>query len=141
MLLGTGALIGTGNGKMTVGSDIFIGPYCVIGGGGDLSIGSDVMIASHSRIMSSEHIIDDSAQSIWAVTTRGVRIGSGVWLGAGVTVLDGSDLADGTVVGAGAVIRAKTDANSIYVGIPARKLRERRLTPHEPMPEGPRPQD
>jgi acetyltransferase-like isoleucine patch superfamily enzyme len=129
-LIGTGTIIGAGNGRTVIGSDIFIGPYCVLSGGGDITLGNESMIASHARVYSSEHTIDGGgmAMSRLPVISKGVTIGWDVWIGSGATVLDGASIAEGCVIGAGAVLKGKTDERSIYVGVPARKVRARKQT-------------
>jgi maltose O-acetyltransferase len=53
-----------------------------------------------------------------------VVIGAGSWLGARVVVLPGVHVAPGCVVGAGAVVTRNTEPNGVYVGVPARRVRD-----------------
>jgi len=53
----------------------------------------------------------------------GVRIAPFCWLGIGSTVIDSITLADNTQLGAGAVVTQSTQANSLYVGVPAKRIR------------------
>jgi maltose O-acetyltransferase len=53
-----------------------------------------------------------------------VVIGAGSWLGARVVVLPGVHVAPGCVVGAGAVVTRDTEPNGVYVGVPARRVRD-----------------
>jgi acetyltransferase-like isoleucine patch superfamily enzyme len=53
-----------------------------------------------------------------------VRIGNGCWIGAGVTILPGVTIGEGCVIGAGSVVTRSTEANGLYVGMPARRVRE-----------------
>ena len=55
---------------------------------------------------------------------RPIVIGDGCWIGANVTILPGVTIGRGTVVGAGSVVVKDLDANSVYVGNPARKIRQ-----------------
>jgi maltose O-acetyltransferase len=53
-----------------------------------------------------------------------VVIGAGSWLGARVVVLPGVHVAPGCIVGAGAVVTRDTEPNGLYVGVPARRVRD-----------------
>ncbi|MBX7275810.1 hypothetical protein K2E95_08630 [Pseudomonas sp. ERGC3:01] len=60
------------------------------------------------------------------MNNEGIQIGNNCWIGAKVTVLDGVVLEDGCVVAAGAVLKAgRYAANSIYAGVPAKRIKER----------------
>lgn len=47
-----------------------------------------------------------------------------VWIGEGVTILPGVTVGKCVVIGAGAVVTSDLEANSIYAGIPAKKIRD-----------------
>ena len=50
-------------------------------------------------------------------------VGALSWLGIGSTVIEGITLAKNTQVGAGAVVTQSTIANSLYLGVPAKRIR------------------
>jgi len=51
-------------------------------------------------------------------------IGNHVWLGADVKVLKGAIINDGAIIGTGSLVSGTVDANCIYAGIPAKKVKE-----------------
>ena len=53
----------------------------------------------------------------------GVHIAQLSWIGIGSTIVECITLADNTQVGAGAVITQSTQANSLYLGVPAKRVR------------------
>jgi sugar O-acyltransferase (sialic acid O-acetyltransferase NeuD family) len=53
----------------------------------------------------------------------GVHIAQLSWIGIGSTIVECITLADNTQVGAGAVVTQSTQANSLYVGVPAKRVR------------------
>lgn len=53
----------------------------------------------------------------------GVNIGKFSWVGIGSTVIEGITLAENTQAGAGAVITESTKDNSLYLGVPAKRIR------------------
>ncbi len=57
-----------------------------------------------------------------------VRIERNVWLGTKVTVSRGVRIGEGAVVGANAVVTRDLPAYSVAVGVPARVIKDRRVT-------------
>jgi len=55
-----------------------------------------------------------------------VVIGSDVWVGAHAIILPGVKIGDGAVVAAGAVVTKDIPPNTIFGGIPAKKIGERK---------------
>ncbi len=122
-----GVVIHPYGGAITLGRDVFLGPYVVIYGHGGVEIGDDSLIAMHCRILSSNHEIPPIGVAIRSRPDRlaPTRIGSDVWLGAGVTVLAGVTIGDGCVVAAGAVVTRDLPAGTVAQGVPARPVRTR----------------
>ena len=52
-----------------------------------------------------------------------ISIGNRVWCGVNVTILAGVTIGDDVVIGAGAVVTEDIPANSIAVGVPAKRVR------------------
>lgn len=52
-----------------------------------------------------------------------IVIGNNVFIGRRVIILPGSRIGDNCVIGAGALVKGELEANNVYAGIPARKLR------------------
>lgn len=89
-----------------------------------LTIGNNVLMTGPVTIMThdySTHIVNVMNNSLLA-TIRPVTIGNNVFLGWGCTILSGSTIGDNTVIGAGAVVSGRLEANSVYVGNPAKRI-------------------
>jgi len=119
--LGDGVLLDTWGGDITVGRQVFIGPYVVIYGHGGVVIGDQTLISMHCRILSSNHAVPAFGTDIRSQpnTVLPTKIGRDVWLGAGATVLGGVTIGDGCVVGAGAVVTKTLPPGAIAMGVPA----------------------
>lgn len=116
--------------NLTIGSNVSIQPMCYLecGNKGDgIIIGSDVSIGHGATLMATSHNFSDLAIPIrdQGVVCEGVTISDNVWIGAKAVVLSGVHVSKGCILGAGTVVTKDTDANGIYVGVPARRKRER----------------
>jgi maltose O-acetyltransferase len=90
-----------------------------------LEIGRNVRIGPHVSVITASHEIGPASQRApMEVTGAPVRIGDGCWIGAGVTILPGVTIADGCVVGAQSLVAKSTEPNGLYVGTPARRVRD-----------------
>jgi acetyltransferase-like isoleucine patch superfamily enzyme len=125
--LGVGVELNPWGGRISIGRDVFVGPYVVIYGHGGVTIGDHSLISMHCCIVSSNHTISERGSIIRHEPDilLPTRIGSDAWLGAGVKVLGGVTIGDGCVVGAGAVVTKDLPPYSIAVGIPAKVVKQR----------------
>lgn len=94
---------------------------------GGISIGDHVLIGSNVTISSGRHPIDGASPPVFARPAEPlpIAIEDDVWIGAGAVIMPGVTLRKGTVVGANSVVTADTEAYSVVVGAPARKIRSR----------------
>ena len=58
------------------------------------------------------------------MTPKKIIIEDDIWIAAGVRVLGGSHIRRRCVIGAGAVVNKDTEVNSLYVGVPIKKVKE-----------------
>lgn len=114
-------------GNIVIGDNSTINPCAIIYGQGDTIIGNGVRIAAHTVVVPSNHIYSDPNKYIYTqgLSKKGIKIEDDVWLGAGVKILDGVTIAKGCVIGANAVVTKDTEPLGIYVGIPAKKIKNR----------------
>lgn len=128
-----GVVLHAYGGAIHAGRDVFIGPHSVVYGHGGVEIGDACLIASHCRILSSNHTLAPFGTDIRTLPDllQPTRLGRDVWLGAGVTVLGGVTIGDGCVIGAGSVVTRDLPAGAICWGSPAevRRFRDGAPTP------------
>ncbi|MGJ8591430.1 MAG: acyltransferase [Aquaticitalea sp.] len=124
ILICTGVISNKGTG-ITIGDNSGINASCYFGGQGGITIGSDVIIGPNVKIFSENHNFENPDIIIknQGVTRKGVQIGNDCWIGAGATILDGVILQSKTVVAAGSVVTKSFEGNSIIGGIPARVIK------------------
>jgi maltose O-acetyltransferase len=89
-----------------------------------LEIGKNVRIGPYVRVITAAHEIGPPHQRCsFDVVGQTVRIRDGSWIGAGVTILPGVTIAEGCVIGANALVSHSTTPNGLYIGAPARRVR------------------
>ena len=123
-----GSILQTYGGRIEIGDNVSINPYTLISGYGGVSIGSQTRIASHVSIIASNHIFCDPQTPIMhqGCDGKGISIGNDVWVGTGARILDGIRINDGAVIGAGAVVTKDVPPRTVVVGVPSRKVSERK---------------
>jgi acetyltransferase-like isoleucine patch superfamily enzyme len=124
---GAGVILSVGKeASLTIGDDVVIMHYTMIGAEHSISIGDRAQVAEHCSIRDHDHDVSQSSMHGAAVVCSAVSIGEDAWIGRGVAVLKGSQVGAGAVIGANAVARGEIPQDAIAVGIPARVIRMRR---------------
>ena len=123
------AMIMCNGGDIIIGSDSTVNPFTIIYGQGGCTIGNGVRIAAHCTFIPSNHQYIDASKPIFkqGLINKGIVIEDDVWIGTGVRVLDGVRIAKGCVIGAGSVVTKSTEQYGVYVGVPAKKINERKF--------------
>lgn len=115
--------------NLTIGSNVSIHPMCYLecGKNGEIYIGDDVSIAHGATIMATSHKFSDNSISIkdQGVDEGTVYICRNVWVGAKVSILINTKVAEGCIIGANSVVTKDTQSGGVYVGAPARRIKDR----------------
>jgi acetyltransferase-like isoleucine patch superfamily enzyme len=122
----------------SIGNDSFVGPFVEIQK--NVTIGKHTKIQSHSFICELVSIGDEcfighgvifindlfsggspanGNKDLW----KNTNIGNGVSIGSNSTILP-VDICDNVVIGAGSVVTKNIEKSGVYVGNPAKKLKE-----------------
>lgn len=119
-----GAILQTYGGRISIGRNCTVNPFCLLQGNGGIKIGDNTLIASHVSIYSANHNFRDSTRIIRAQgeTRRGIEVGQDVWIGGHTVILDGVTIGDGSVIAAGSVVNRHVPAGAIVAGVPARVI-------------------
>lgn len=93
--------------------------------GKDCLIGEMVSVRDHDHsFSSSDALIIDQGRK-----TAPIRIGDNVWIGAKATITTGVCIGSNAVIGAHAVVTTDIPPSCVAMGIPARVIRHREVTP------------
>jgi maltose O-acetyltransferase len=109
---------------VSIGKDCYISYQCVFDASAAIVIHDRVYIAHCVNIVTATHTIGDQLKRASTQLREPVSIGAGCWLGSGVIVLPGITIGEGCVIAAGAVVAADCAPDGLYVGVPARRLRD-----------------
>lgn len=120
--------------NLEVGDDVVVHRHVLLDDRGGIRIGSGSSVSDFVNVYSHSHDVVDACE----VSTPVTIIGRGVRLAYHATVLAGVNIADDTLVGAHATVTKDTEAHGVYVGSPARKVREKpdrkkRTAPADPL--------
>ena len=121
------------SGKIKIGRNVHITPQCLIAGGEKgiiledfTTIAYSVQIFTQSDDYSGKSMTNSTIQKKYKnELKKEVLIGKHSIIGAGTIIMPGVTLAEGTSVGAMSLVLSDTLPWSIYVGIPAKKIKNR----------------
>jgi putative colanic acid biosynthesis acetyltransferase WcaF len=108
--------------------NLAIGDYSWIGEGvwldslAKVTIGSNCCLSQGVMIETGNH---DWSKPTFDLIVREVVVEDGAWAAVKSLLLPGSRLASHAVLGAGSVLSGDTEPYSVYVGVPAKKVKER----------------
>ncbi len=112
---------------LAAGDNVSFHRGCYIDARGGVTIGDNVSVAHDVSLISFEHRFDGGPEvpiKYQPLDFQPITIAADVWIGAGVRVLAGTDIGCRSVVGAGAVVRGTLPGGGVWVGVPARRVRE-----------------
>ncbi len=122
------------SGKIKIGRNVHITPQCLVAGGEEgivfedfTTIAYQVQIFTQSDDYSGKTMTNSTVPSKYKNEyKKRVIIGKHSIVGAGSIIMPGVTLAEGTSVGAMSLILTGTESWSIYIGNPAKKLKNRK---------------
>ena len=111
--------------NVKIGFAVFLNVGFFYDGSDRLEIGDNVRMGQFVRIITSTHKVGPPEQRcLFEAVTGPVVIESGCWIGANSVVLPGVTIRRGCVIGANSLVSKSTEPNGLYVGSPARRLRD-----------------
>jgi acetyltransferase-like isoleucine patch superfamily enzyme len=123
--------VGSENGLIEIGAYSHFAPGCAMYGAHKLVVGEYCAIAANSVLATLGHNARTTGFLAKSSTGAPITLERDVWIGANATVLPGVHIAHGCVIGAGAVLTANTKPYGVYLGVPARRQRDRQAITEE----------
>lgn len=110
--------------KLEVGEHAWIGEGVWIDNLDLVTIGAHACISQGALILSGNH---DYTKSTFDLMVKPIDIGDGAWIGAKSVVTQGVTVGDHAVLAVGSVASGDLEANGIYRGNPAEKVKDRKI--------------
>jgi acetyltransferase-like isoleucine patch superfamily enzyme len=135
---GTYVSLGDESSFIEIGHNTHFAPNCVLYGWGGLKIGPFCNIAAHCVFATVGHdpVVRDKPMALASACKGPITLVEDVWLGANVTVTSDVTIARGCIIGANAVVTKDTEEYGLYVGVPAKRLRDRKRPTPSPSGRG-----
>ena len=114
------------NSSLIIGKNNFFNRNTIIECLDSIVIGDNNLFGPNIIIVDHNHKFSDKDCLICkqGYTTSPVKIGSNIWIGGNVTICEGVTIADNVVVGANSVVVRSLLESGIYVGNPAKKIKD-----------------
>ena len=114
--------------NLILGESSHIGYNCLFffGGGRDatITIGKNCWLAPRVSICTVSHRIGDSNKRAAKSIHESVVVEEGCWIGVNASILPGVTIAKGCIIGANALVNKSTSPNGLYVGVPAKRIKD-----------------
>lgn len=85
-------------------------------------IGNNVSISHYAKLITGGH---DWNSPTFAGVFKPIHIQDYVWIGVSSIIMQGVDIAEGCVIATGAVVTKDTTPYGLYIGCPAKKVKDR----------------
>lgn len=92
--------------------------------GDNIIIQENCEISFNVTFINSSHNIGGNLYRAGNGTHQPILICNGCWIGANVTIMPGVTIGEGCVIGAGALVIKDCKPNGLYVGVPAKRIKD-----------------
>ncbi|WP_064065503.1 acyltransferase [Rhodococcus gordoniae] len=113
-----------GLGRLSLGAGSFVNHGCYFDTVADITVGQRVFLGDHVRVLTSSHRMGTADQRASTLTGEPVTLGDGAWIGSGAVIMPGVSIGAGAVIGANSLVTEDCAPNAVYVGSPARWVRD-----------------
>ena len=118
---------------LQMGAFSFVNINCFLDGCASITIGDYVQFGPNVKLLTGTHTINPGVLRRKGTSEDlhlPIEIKQGSWIGMGAMILPGVTIEEGCVIGAGAVVTRSTEPNGLYVGCPARRIRDLPTEPY-----------
>lgn len=109
-------------GRFTLKTGSVINQYCHLDNRGIIEIGEYVSIAPRVQLVSADH---DLYSKECVGRSAPIIIGDYCFIGYGATILSPCNMEKGSALGAASLLKGNTEAYHLYIGLPAKKGKQR----------------
>jgi acetyltransferase-like isoleucine patch superfamily enzyme len=114
--------------QIELGKSVLINSNTYLYGKGGIQIGDQVLISPNCSIIAGDHQMEPGCPVLERPTIPAkIVVEKDSWIGANSVVVGGVTIREGSIIGAGSVVTKDTEPYSISVGVPAKKIGERKV--------------
>ncbi|MCQ4119200.1 acyltransferase [Rhodococcus tibetensis] len=113
-----------GSKDISLGRGTFVNRGVLFDGTASITLGRQVAVGHRAQFITSTHRLGPASGRGGPAIDLPIVVGDGCWIGAGAIILPGVTVGEGCVIGAGAVVTRDCAPNGLYVGSPARRVRD-----------------
>lgn len=112
--------------KCKIWSWCFINRGNIFDNGWWITIWNNCSIWYKNTFITASHFEKGDQNYSWSFTThnKAITIGNNVWIATNCTILPWVNIWDNCIIGSWAIVNKDCEPNSIYAGVPAKKIRE-----------------
>lgn len=114
--------------QLVVGARSTVNYSCIFDNRAGVFIGSQVGIGIGVKFLNTDHDTADPKRRAGIGISKRIVVEDGAYIGSGAVVLSGVRVRSGAVVAAGAVVTSDCEADGVYAGIPARRIKDLPVT-------------
>lgn len=107
--------------NIKIGKDVFINKSCMFVDLGGITLEDNVLVGPEVKILSVNHPVDPIKRR--GVIIKSVKIKHNAWIGGGAIICPGVTIGENSVIGAGSVVTKDVPDNCVYVGVPAKFIK------------------
>lgn len=89
-----------------------------------ITIGKDCAIGMEVMFCSASHEIGPDTRRAGVTIGGAITVEDGCWIGSRVTILPNVTIGKGCVIGANSVVTKDCEQNGLYIGVPAKRVRD-----------------
>lgn len=126
--------------NVTIGQSSRVQEGVRFAGTGRVVLGRNVSVATGVLFVTTTHLIGDQGRRALAgAVSMATSVGDGCWIGARAIILPGVQISAGCIIAAGAVVTRDCAPHGLYVGAPAKRVRDLPVAGHTPRQRRPEP--
>lgn len=110
--------------KVIIGSECWIGKNISFEGNGTVSIGNNIDIGPNVVFATGGHHIGDSSRRAGKGMCNSILVEDGTWIGTRVMIINNTTIGKSCVIAAGAVVISSLPDNILAAGVPAKIKKE-----------------
>ncbi|MFD0930245.1 acyltransferase [Methylophilus glucosoxydans] len=125
IFISRGCDIISSGGVIHFGDGFFMNKNVTIVSHQSIHFGNDVMLGPNVCIFDSDHNFISTHQAFryQGYKKKQIFLGDNVWVGANAILLGGAEIQSNVVIGANSMVKHSLEKNAVYVGSPAKKVK------------------